>query len=144
MNRQEVNREVQQMLGTVPGFFNAVPDDHIGPLWENMRNIQLAPGHIPPKYQQLIMLGVSTYAKCKYCTDFHTEVARAMGATKEEITEAALLVGNTAQWSNILGGIQYDFDQFKREVRTACAFLSQNAGRPAKTTGAPTASARHS
>ena len=135
MNRQEVNREATQMLGSVPGFLNAIPDEHVGPLWESMRKIQLSPGSIPAKYQQLVMLGVSTYAKCKYCTDFHTEVARALGATKEEITETALLVGHTAQWSNFLGGIQYDFDQWKREVRAACAFLSQNGQKVGKTAG---------
>jgi AhpD family alkylhydroperoxidase len=132
MNRQDVNREAAQMLGAVPGFLNAVPDEHVGPLWESMRKIQLTPGAIPAKYQQLVMLAVSTYAKCKYCTDFHTEVARALGATKEEITETALLAGHTAQWSNFLGGIQYDFDQFKREVRAACQVLSQNGQRAAR------------
>jgi AhpD family alkylhydroperoxidase len=125
MNRQEVNRELTQIFGAIPGFMNAVPDVHVGPLWEEMRKLQLEPGVIPAKYQQLIMLGVSTYAKCKYCTDFHTEVARTLGATKEEITETALLVGHTAQWSNFLGGTQYDFEQWKREVRTACSALAQ-------------------
>jgi AhpD family alkylhydroperoxidase len=126
MNRQEVNREVTQLMGSVPGFLNAVPDGQIGPLWESMRKMQLEPGIIPPKYQQLIMLGVSTYAKCKYCTDFHTEVARTLGATKEEITETALLVAHTAHWSNFVGGIQYDFEQFKREVRAATQYMQQN------------------
>jgi AhpD family alkylhydroperoxidase len=124
MNRQDVNREVEATFGFVPGFIAEVPDKHIGPLWESMRMIQLEEGVIPAKYQQLIMLAVSTYAKCKYCTDFHTEVARTLGATKEEIAETALLVGNTAQWSNLLGGTQYDFEQFKREVRKACAKLA--------------------
>jgi len=125
MNRQEANKEIQQMFGSVPGFMTAVPDAHIGPLWEEMRKLQLESGQIPPKYQQLIMLAVSTYAKCKYCTDFHTEVARAVGATKEEIAETALLVGHTAQWSNFLGGMQYDYDQFKKEVRSAVATMMQ-------------------
>jgi len=125
MNRQDVNRELTQIFGAVPGFLTAVPEPQIGPLWESMRKLQLEPGVIPAKYQQLIMLGVSTYAKCKYCTDFHTEVARTLGTTKDEITETALLVGHTAHWSNFVGGIQYDFEQFKREVRQACSFMAQ-------------------
>jgi AhpD family alkylhydroperoxidase len=124
MNRQEVIREVEQLFGFVPGFINNVPEKHVGPLWEEMRMLQLEEGKIPAKYQQLIMLAVSTYAKCKYCTDFHTEVAKTLGATQDEIAETALLVGNTAQWSNTIGGVQYDFDQFKREVRKACAALA--------------------
>lgn len=130
MNRQDVNREAQQLLGIVPGFLNAIPDNHIGPLWENMRDMQLRPGNIPPKYQQLMMLAVSTHAKCKYCTDFHTEIAKALGATQDEITETALLTGHSACWSDILGGIQYDFEKFKQEVRAACRTIAQNGRQP--------------
>ena len=126
MNRQDVRREAQQMLGSVPGFFDSMPEPHVGPMWEHFRDMQLRPGQIPPKYQQLMMLAVSTYAKCKYCTDFHTEVAKALGATKEEIAEVALLTGLTADFSNYLGGTQYDMEQFKREVRAACQYLSTN------------------
>lgn len=129
MKREDVRREAQAMLGTVPGFFDTMPEAHVGTMWERFRDMQMRPGKIPPKYQQLIMLAVSTYAKCKYCTDFHTEVAKAMGATNEEITETALLAGMTADFSNYLGGTQYDFDQFKREVRTACKFLAGDGGR---------------
>lgn len=133
MNRQDVMREVQEAFGFVPGFIQALPDNHVGPLWESMRKLQLEEGVIPAKYQQLIMLAVSTYAKCKYCTDFHTETAKMLGATKEEIAETALLVGHTAAWSNMLGGTQYDFDNFKKEVRSACAAMAKSA--PAKGNG---------
>ncbi len=97
-------------------------------MWQSMRDMQLQPGTIPAKYQQLIMLGVSTYAKCKYCTDFHTEAAKAIGATPAEISETALLTAHTAAFSNYLGGTQYDFAQFKREVRAACQVLAGNGG----------------
>src|SRR5438045_662180 len=109
MNRFEVTREVQQLFGSVPGFIQAIPDNHVGAMWEGMRRLQFEEGVIPAKYQQLIMLAVSTYSKCKYCTNFHTEAAKMLGATKEEIAETALLVGHSAQWSNFLGGVQYDY-----------------------------------
>jgi AhpD family alkylhydroperoxidase len=141
MNRNEVRQEAQQMLGLMPGFIEALPDQHIGALWEHFRNVQLRPGQIPPKYQQLIMLGVATYAKCKYCTDFHTEIAKTLGATQEEIAETALLVGLTANFSNILGGTQYDLDKFKREVREACKHMSGN-GDARTTAPKPAAQAR--
>lgn len=129
MKREDVRREAQAMLGTVPGFFDTMPEAHVGTMWEHFRDMQMRPGKIPPKYQQLMMLAVSTYAKCKYCTDFHTEIAKAMGATNEEIAETALLAGLTADFSNYLGGTQYDFDQFKREVRAASKFLAGDGGR---------------
>jgi AhpD family alkylhydroperoxidase len=132
MKQEDVRRETQAMLGSMPGFFDAMPEAHVGTMWEHFRDVQLRSGKIPAKYQQLIMLAVATYSKCKYCTDFHTEVAKALGATNEEITETALLAGLTADFSNYLGGTQYDFDQFKREVRAACKFLGGNGGRAAK------------
>lgn len=129
MNRQDVNREAKQLLGVVPGFLAALPDEHVASMWSTMRDLQLRPGRIPAKYQQLVMLAVAAHSKCRYCTDFHTEVARALGATKEEIAEAVILAGHTAQWSDFIGGVQYDFDEFKREVRVACEFLRrQGAG----------------
>jgi AhpD family alkylhydroperoxidase len=124
-----MRREAQELLGVVPGFFDTMPESHLGPMWEHFRDMQLRPGKIPAKYQQLIMLGVSMHAKCKYCTDFHTEVAKALGATGEEIAEAALLAGLTADFSNYLGGTQYDYERFKNEVRTACRHLATNGGR---------------
>jgi AhpD family alkylhydroperoxidase len=128
MNRQDAKREIQQTLGLVPGFFDQIPEVHIGHMWESMRNLQLREGRIPAKYQQLIMLAVSTYAKCKYCTDFHTQVAKTLGASEDEIVETALLVGNTAEFSNFLGGVQYDFDLFKREVRAVCGNMARGNG----------------
>jgi AhpD family alkylhydroperoxidase len=108
-----------------------------------MRKIQMEPGAIPAKYQQLAMLSVSAYAKCKYCMFFHTEVAKALGATREEITEAALLAGHTAHWSSFINGIQYDYDQFQREVRKACETLVANAGRTGAATTQRTTAAHH-
>ena len=133
MNRQEITRDVQEFFGMVPGYIQSIPDQHLEHMWMSMRKLQLEEGVIPAKYQQLIMLGVSTYAKCKYCTDFHTEAAKMMGATKEEIAETAMLVGHTAEWSNFLGGIQYDFDTFKKEVRAACSNMAKS--QPAKGNG---------
>ena len=129
MDRQQVLRDVKDSFGIVPGFINAIPDPHIEAMWTSMKQLQLQPGQIPPKYQQLMMLAVSTYAKCKYCTDFHTEAARALGASESEIAETALLVGHTAMFSNWLGGTQYDFADFQREVRLACKMLGGNGGR---------------
>jgi len=139
MNRVDADREIQQIFGFVPGFMKIVPDEHVGPLWEEMRRLELEEGVIPAKYQQLIMLAVATYAKCKYCTDFHTEVAKMVGANQREIAETALLVGHTAQWSNTIGGMQYDFDTFKKEVRAACQKLA--AGAPKRDNGNKTARA---
>ncbi len=48
-------------------------------------------GAIPRKYRELIALGVALSAQCAYCIDVHTRHARAHGATKEELAEAAFV-----------------------------------------------------
>jgi AhpD family alkylhydroperoxidase len=48
-------------------------------------------GAIPRKYRELIALAVACTTQCPYCLDVHTRGAKRAGATREEVTEAALL-----------------------------------------------------
>ena len=48
-------------------------------------------GAIPRKYRELIALAVSCTTQCPYCIESHAKGAKAAGATREEVTEAALL-----------------------------------------------------
>lgn len=48
-------------------------------------------GAIPRKYRELIALGVAFTTQCPYCIEVHVKAAKAVGASREEITEAALI-----------------------------------------------------
>lgn len=48
-------------------------------------------GAIPRKYRELIAIAVACTTQCPYCLDVHTRSAKRAGATREEVTEAALL-----------------------------------------------------
>ena len=48
-------------------------------------------GAIPKKYRELIAIAVATTTQCPYCIEAHARAAKAAGATKEEVAEAALL-----------------------------------------------------
>ncbi len=48
-------------------------------------------GAIPRKYRELIALGVAFTTQCPYCIEVHTKNAKKAGASREEITEAALI-----------------------------------------------------
>ncbi|HXC32437.1 MAG TPA: carboxymuconolactone decarboxylase family protein [Verrucomicrobiae bacterium] len=48
-------------------------------------------GAIPRKYRELIALAVACTTQCPYCIEVHTKAAKAAGASREEITESALL-----------------------------------------------------
>ena len=50
-----------------------------------------ADGTIPPKYRELIALGVAFTTQCAYCIDTHTRQAREAGASREEIAETAFV-----------------------------------------------------
>jgi AhpD family alkylhydroperoxidase len=123
MDRKQVYAEAAKLLGKVPGFIEMVPEDLLGPRWEEWRRLQMEETEIPQKYKQLIMLAVSTYAKCPYCIDFHIEAAKLFGATEEEIVETACLTGNTALWSNFLNGVRYPKEKFAAELDAACEHI---------------------
>jgi AhpD family alkylhydroperoxidase len=116
MTRAEVDRDIEQTLGLVPSFFKAVPDYLMESEWASFKNLQLSDETaIPPKYKELIGLGVSGATRCRYCAYFHTEAARLFGATDEEVTEACLVAKNTMAWSTYLNAMQFDYDEFCRE-----------------------------
>lgn len=48
-------------------------------------------GAIPRKYRELIALAVACTTQCPYCIEVHTKAAKGAGASREEITESALL-----------------------------------------------------
>jgi AhpD family alkylhydroperoxidase len=60
--------------------------------WLNLDSIVAREdGAIPRKYRELIALGVAFTTQCPYCIEVHTKAAKKAGASKQEITEAALI-----------------------------------------------------
>jgi len=48
-------------------------------------------GAIPRKYRELIAVAVACTTQCPYCIEVHSKAAKRAGASREEITESALL-----------------------------------------------------
>jgi len=120
MTRQQVYKEIEEMFGQVPGFIKAVPDESLEAEWKQMKTAQFDEGPIPNKYRELIGIGISAVTKCRYCAFFHTEAAKLNGATDAEIRDAVRYAKSSAGWSAWLNGLQFDFEQFKTEVRQMC------------------------
>ena len=118
---------MEETLGLVPSFFKIVPDSTLEQDWQAFKNIQLAEGVVPNKYKELVGLGISAVSKCRYCTLFHTEVAKMLGATDEEIHEVLRYAGNSALWSAWLNGNQVDYDEFKDELRRVGEHMAAKA-----------------
>lgn len=117
MTRKEVYSEMTEMFGLVPSFVKTIPDAFLETEWRLMKQVEFDEGPIPNKYRELIGIGIAAVSKCRYCTLFHTEVARMFGATEAEIENAVHYAKNTAGWSTYLNGMQVDYDQFRNEIR---------------------------
>jgi AhpD family alkylhydroperoxidase len=48
-------------------------------------------GAIPPKVRELIAVAVACTTQCPYCIEVHAKAAKAAGATREELVEAAFV-----------------------------------------------------
>jgi AhpD family alkylhydroperoxidase len=128
MNRDEVYRDIEEMFGFVPSFFKTIPDSSLEPEWKLMKQVQFEEGPIPNKFRELIGVAVSAATKCRYCSLFHTELAKLNGATDDEIEDAVHFAKSSAGWSSYLNGMQIDYDRFKEEVHRAADYVRSKQG----------------
>lgn len=123
--RTEVEQEIKETIGLMPSFFERIPDEALDHEWSLFKHWELDETLIPNKYKELLMLAVHAETHCRYCTLFHTEVARMFGASDEEIQEAVHLAKHTVSWSVYLNGMQADYDQFANELEEIGTYLSE-------------------
>jgi AhpD family alkylhydroperoxidase len=123
MSREEIYNEMTEKFGLVPSFFEMVPDSTLEHEWELFKAVQLNETAIPNKYKELIGVAISAAVHCRYCSLFHTEMAKLNGATDEEIEEAVHFAKSSAGWSTYINGMQIDYDQFKKEVHDVCTYV---------------------
>lgn len=123
MKREEVYREIEQMMGLVPTMFKALPDSSIEEEWQLFKKVQVEETAIPNKYRELIGVAVAAIMKCRYCSYYHTEIAKLYGATDAEIEDAIHFAKSSAGWSTYINGLQIDFDLFKSEIDECCEHI---------------------
>jgi AhpD family alkylhydroperoxidase len=121
-------KDIESTLGLVPGFFKAFPEAGIAGGWAEFKTVQVSDQTaLPPKVKQLIGLAVSAQVPCTYCVYFHTAVARAYGATEDEIKEAVALAAISRHWSTVLNGMAIDLPTFKKEIDTSLKMAADKA-----------------
>lgn len=113
----------------VPSMFKAVPDSSLELEWKLFKQVQFSEGAIPNKYRELIGVAISAITKCKYCSLFHTEIAKLNGATEAEIEDAVHFAKSSAGWSAYVNGLQMDYDQFRDEILQACEHVRSTQGK---------------
>lgn len=123
---QQTKEEIKNTLGIFPSFFEAVPKQAMPGMWAYFKSTTLNPDNvIPPKYRELMQLAIASQIPCEYCVFFHTESAKAYGATEKEIKEAIVHGTSTRAWSMIIQGNQVDMEQFKDEYREMMSYMAE-------------------
>jgi len=126
---QNIKSEIEQSLGMVPSFFGAVPKTAVETAWMSMRDFESSEEtKLDNKTKQLIGLGVASQIPCTYCVLYHTEAAKALGATEEELREATFMAATTRMWSTVLNGMAVDFREFKDETKEMIQHMKQQMG----------------
>jgi AhpD family alkylhydroperoxidase len=129
---QATYRDIEQTLGSVPGFFKQFPEAGIAGAWAEFKSVQLnAKTKLDAKTKELIGLAVSAQIPCQYSIYIHTAAAKANGATDEEVREAVAMAAIVRHWSTVLNGMQTDLASFKRDTDT----VLRSAAEKAKTVG---------
>ena len=86
MHMLDWNSYRQQILAGVGDFGKLSPDTVRG--YMSLSGAGAKTGHLDAKTRELIALAVSISLRCDGCITVHSEAARKLGATKEEIAEA--------------------------------------------------------
>lgn len=120
MTRKEIYQEIEQFFGLVPAMYRAVPDSALELEWKLFRKLHMDEGPIPNKYRELIGVAIAAATRCRYCSYYHTELAKLNGATDAEIEDAVHFAKSTAGWSTYVNGLQIDYEEFKGEIDQAC------------------------
>ena len=125
---ETAKKEIEQTFGTFLSMFDVIPVHALPGAWDNFKQLQSPENVIPPKYRELMQLAVAAQIPCEYCVYYHITVAKAFGASDEEIQEAVAHGAQTRQWSMVLQGNQIEFEDFKKEVDAALIYMSEKSG----------------
>ena len=128
MAREAVEREMEEMLGTVLSVLERVPDELVDAEWDLLKRAQFGETLIPTRYKELIGVAVAAVLRCPYGARLHTELARLQGATDAEVAEAVHYAGLVTGWSTQMAGLQVDPADFAGEVDRAVGHLARRMG----------------
>ncbi|MFZ2103549.1 MAG: carboxymuconolactone decarboxylase family protein [Oricola sp.] len=113
---EETYKEIEATLGVVPSHVKMYPKSAVTGAWAMTKGLLMDPGNaLEPKAKSLINLAVAAQIPCQYCIWLETKMAKAQGATDEEVAEAVAQAAYVRHWSTVINGMQIDFATFKSE-----------------------------
>ena len=113
---EAVRNEARETFGAALPEIENYPDSMLEGAWAWMNDVEDGKGAIDMKTMQLIALAVAAQVPCEYCTHYHRSAARSLGASEQEIAEAAAIAGYVRNWSAVLYGTGADVEDYKAMV----------------------------
>ena len=109
-------KEIEATFGVVPSHVKAYPKSAVAGAWAMTKGLLMDENNaLEPKVKSLINLAVAAQIPCEYCTWLETKMAKAQGATDEEVAEAVAQAAYVRHWSTVIHGMQVDLKTFKTE-----------------------------
>ncbi|MFC6953286.1 carboxymuconolactone decarboxylase family protein [Halorubellus litoreus] len=112
----QTRAEVEEHLGQVPSFIEALPEAAADHGWGMMRDFQLGETELSGREKALVGLGAAAAIQCPYCIHFHKAESTMEGASDAELTEAVGIASGVRYFSTVLHGSEIDLDAFERET----------------------------
>src|SRR5947209_1959130 len=79
---QQTLTDIQKTVGFVPDFMRNMSDAALPGFWQEMKGLEMNPSTaLSAKTKELIGLAVASQVPCQYCVYFHTQAAKAHGAS---------------------------------------------------------------
>lgn len=116
MSPNDVRQAARDAFGVALPDIENYPDSMVVGAWAWMSDVEDGKGAIDPKTLQLIGLAVASQIPCEYCTYYHRKAAASLGATDQEIAEAAAMAGYVRNWSAVLYGTGADVSAYRAMV----------------------------
>ncbi len=110
---KEVYEDIQKAFGMVPNFFKAqaaVDPNWLELNWLREKQIMIADSALDRKSKEIIALVVSMVNGCEYCSLAHENMARMVGASKDEINEVKKVVELFSSFNSIADSLKVPCD----------------------------------
>ncbi|MXV62503.1 carboxymuconolactone decarboxylase family protein [Natronorubrum sp. JWXQ-INN-674] len=112
----ETQAEIEEYLGQVPSWIEALPAEAADNSWHTVRDLQFGETELSQREKALVALSAAAAIQCPYCTHFHTEEAKLEDVTETELAEAVAVASDVRYFSTVLHGMSIDQDAFETET----------------------------
>lgn len=116
MISDDTREEIEEYLGTVPSWIEALPAPAAEHCWGVVRDLEFGETALSSREKALTALGAAAAMQCPYCVHFHREEAKLEEVTDDELAEAIAVAGDVRFFSTILHGSEVDLDEFVEET----------------------------